>query len=132
MKAKDEGIFFYRNKQFQENGKAAWGTDLFVENTQTPEKFQSFWDNIHALKSSLGREGYANQQCAILRNIKIANMEVEFREREGLYIRDKTDKDVFAVLDFRDSKNGELRGSNLANVLQEYAKTNKDGSGGSN
>ncbi len=127
MKSKQD-IFFYRDKQFQNTSKTLWGMDLFVENTQTPEKFQSFWDNIYTIKSNLDREEYANGQCNILKNIKIVNMEIEFKKGDGLYIRDKEDDDVEVVLDYRESGNGELRGENLANALQEYAETHKDGS----
>lgn len=120
-------IFFYRDKEFQNKMESLWGPDLFSENTQTPETFATFWDNIHTKKSSEGREKYAQGQCNILKLIPITNMIVEFRANEGLIIRDKEDEDMVVILDYRESPNGELRGKVLADVLQEYAKNNKNG-----
>ncbi|MBL7478781.1 hypothetical protein [Legionella bononiensis] len=126
MKSKIEDIFFYRSKQFQDQTKATWGMSLFTENTQTPQTFSTFWDNIHAIQSTKGKEEYANSQCAVLKNIKVKDMNIEFIPNKGLYISDKNDEDVFAVLDYRDSFNGELRGSTLKTVLEHYSTTNSN------
>ncbi|KTD20590.1 Uncharacterised protein [Legionella lansingensis] len=122
MRAKDE-LFFYRDKKFQENSESLWGIDLFVENTQTPETFSTFWDNI---RGNQEKTSYANAQCKALKMIAIKNMVVEFKPNEGLYIRDKNDKDVYAVLDFRNSGNGELRGQVLADALNKYISSKEN------
>jgi hypothetical protein len=126
MKSKVEDIFFYRSKQFQDQTKNTWGMSLFTENTQTPQTFSTFWDNIHAIESNKGKEEYANSQCNILKNIKVNDMKIEFIPNKGLYISDKNDEDVFAVLDYRDSSNGELRGLTLKSVLENYSNTNSN------
>lgn len=100
--------------------------DLFVENKLTPEKFSTFWDNIHIKKGIEDKATYAETQCNNLKLIKIENMEVEFKS-DGLYIKDKTDPDICAVLDYRDSSHGEFRGQRLKEALTEYAKSHQEG-----
>lgn len=118
MSAMADRLFFYRNEEFQTQSCMLWGQQLFIEQSLTPESFSTFWDNIHVLRGE-SKTAYAANQCEILQDIAIANMQIELRG-DGLFISDLSDSGLVAVLDYRDSTNGELRGETLQRALESF------------
>jgi hypothetical protein len=131
--SKIEDIFFYRKKDFQENSKL-WIQPLFASTfflKKKPEDLNFFWDNIkdREVKAAnergekLTEEEFITNQCDQLKEITMDNlaMDLNTHHKEGyLKIYDKNHPEVYALIDYRDSKQNELRGKVLMDLLEEY------------